>query len=66
MLLSEENKLIKFIGETRICTENTFGAFVLFANGICGFEVVEEALHEEGITFDELCKKAGVDASAII
>lgn len=49
-----------------ICTENTFGAFALFANGICGFEVVEEALAEEGITFDELCEKAGVDVSAII
>lgn len=65
-MLNEKNKLIKFMLKRPVCTENTFGAFVLFANGICGFEVVEEALHEEGITFDELCEKAEVDASAII
>lgn len=65
-MLSEKNKLIKHMLDRPICTENTFRAFALFANGLCEFEEVERELAKEGITFDELCEKAGVDASAII
>ena len=63
----ECNKLIKTILKTNVnCTENVFGVFCLFANGIMNFEDVIKVAKQDNIDFKELCKECNVDYNLII
>lgn len=62
----ECNKLIKQILTTNVkCTENVFGVFSLYANGIMTFDDVLRASKEDNINFKELCDNCGVDYNLI-
>lgn len=62
----ECNKLIKKILSTNVnCTENLFGVFSLFANGIMTFDDVLDAAKQDRIDFKELCQNCDVDFNKI-
>ena len=62
----ECNKLIKRILSTDVnCTENVFGVFALFANGIMSFEDVLDAAKQDNIDFKALCENCNVDFNKI-
>lgn len=62
----ECNKLIKAILKTNVnCTENVFGVFCLFANGIMNFEDVLKAAKQNNIDFVALCENCNVDYELI-
>lgn len=62
----ECNKLIKTILKTNVrCTENVFGVFCLFANGIMDFNDVLRTAEQDGINFVELCNECNVDFNLI-
>lgn len=62
----ECNKLIKTILTTNVtCTEEVFGKFCLFANGILPFDEVLRTAEKDNINFIELCNKCDVDFSLI-
>lgn len=62
----ECNRLIKKILSTNVnCTENLFGVFSLFANGIMTFEDVLEAAKQDNIDFKALCENCNVNFQKI-
>lgn len=62
----ECNKLIKTILTSNIrCTENVFGKFCLFANGIIPLDDVLRAAEKDNINFVELCDECNVDVNLI-
>lgn len=62
----ECNKLIKKILTTNVnCTENLFGVFSLFANGIMTFDDVLNTAKQDNIDFKALCENCDVDFNKI-
>lgn len=63
--INERNKLIKAMLSKPICSEDLFGVFALFANGISSFDDVEKICKFEGVDFDRLCRSQGLSPDLI-
>lgn len=63
----ECNKVIKKMlsGEIRV-TENVFGAFCLFANGLSDIDTVMKIAFEENVNLAEECSKNNIDFNSVI
>lgn len=63
----ECNKLIKKIltDNSIQCTENVFGIFCLFANGIMSFDDVLDASEKDNIDFKAMCEDNGLSFEMI-
>lgn len=67
VIIMECNKLIKkILTDNNIqCTENVFGIFCLFANGVMSFDDVLQASKEDNINFKAMCEENGFDFNMI-
>lgn len=63
--MSEKNKMIKAMLSKEICSEDLFGVFALFANGVFGFDEVLEQARREAVDFQALVENEGLDYEAI-
>lgn len=64
MMLSPENQLIMWLQSNQPESE-VLPQVILWANRIVPFSQVEKACKLDGISFVELCKKAGVNVEVL-
>ena len=63
--MSQKNKMIRAMLSKPICSEDLFGTFALFANGVLSFDDVLNQAHKECVDFKALVERENLDYEAI-